>query len=79
MYCFVVQSSHVQLFCNPMDCSLPSSSVDGISQSRILEWIVVSFSRESSHPGIEPVNPALQADSLPLSHPGSPDVLLAYS
>ena len=34
--------------CDPMDCSLPGSSVHGISQARILEWIAISFSRESS-------------------------------
>ena len=33
---------------DPMDCSLPGSSVHGISQARILEWIAISFSRESS-------------------------------
>ena len=30
--------------CNPMDCSPPGSSVHGIIQARILEWIVISFS-----------------------------------
>ena len=30
--------------CNPMDCSLPGSSVHGILQARILEWVAVSFS-----------------------------------
>ena len=34
--------------CNPMDCSLPDSSVHGISQARVLEWVVISFSRGSS-------------------------------
>ena len=34
--------------CDPMDYSLPGSSVHGISQARILEWIAISFSRESS-------------------------------
>ena len=33
--------------CNPMDCSPPGSSIHGISQTRILEWIVISFSRGS--------------------------------
>ena len=33
-----------------MDCSLPGSSVCGILQARILEWIVISFSRGSSRP-----------------------------
>jgi len=31
-----------------MDCSLPGSSVHGILQARILEWVAISFSRESS-------------------------------
>ena len=36
--------------CDPMDCSLPGSSIHGILQARILEWIVISFSRGSSKP-----------------------------
>ena len=36
--------------CNPMDCSLPGSSVHGILQARILEWFAISFSRGSSGP-----------------------------
>ena len=36
--------------CNPMDCSLPGSSVHGILQARILEWVAISFSRGSSRP-----------------------------
>jgi len=40
----------VQLFRSPVDCSLPGSSVLGISQARILEWVATSFSRGSSWP-----------------------------
>ena len=36
--------------CNPMDCSLPGSSVHGIFQARILEWAAISFSRGTSQP-----------------------------
>ena len=36
--------------CDPMDCSLPGSSVHGIFQARVLEWIVISFSSGSSRP-----------------------------
>ena len=43
----VMSRSHVQLFWDPRDCNLPSSSVHGISQARILEWVVVSFSKGS--------------------------------
>ena len=34
--------------CDPMDCSLPGSSVHGILQARILEWVAIPFSRGSS-------------------------------
>ena len=37
--------------CNPMDCSLPGSSVHGILQARILEWVVMLSSRGSSLEG----------------------------
>ena len=50
-----------------MDYSPPGSSVHVISQARILEWVVISFSRGSSNSGIEPTSPVLQADSLLLS------------
>ena len=36
--------------CDPMDCSLSGSSVHGILQARILEWVAISFSRGSSQP-----------------------------
>ena len=36
--------------CNPIGCNLPSSSVHGILQARILEWVAISFSRGSSQP-----------------------------
>jgi len=58
-----------------MDCSPPGSSVLGILQARILEWIAISSSGDLPDPGIKsefPVSPALQADSLPLSHQESP-------
>ena len=40
--------SCVWLYCDLMDCSPPGSSVHGISQARILEWVTISFSRGSS-------------------------------
>ena len=36
--------------CDPMDCSLLHSSVHGIFQARVLEWVAISFSRGSSWP-----------------------------
>ena len=38
------------ILCDPMDCSLPGSSVRWISQARVLEWVAISFSRVSSQP-----------------------------
>ena len=38
------------ILCHPMDCSLPSSSVHGISQARILEWVAISSFKTSSFP-----------------------------
>ena len=52
---------------DPTDCSPPGSSVDGILQARILEWVAIPFSGGVFlDQGTEPKSPALQADSLPL-------------
>ena len=51
-----------------MDRNLPGSSVHGISQARILEWVAIPFYRDLPNPGVEPGSPALQADTL-LSEP----------
>ena len=58
--------------CDPVDWSPPGSSVHGISQARKLKWAAISFSRGSSRRGIKLASLAWQADSLPLSHLGSP-------
>ena len=55
-----------------MDCSLPGSSVRGVLQARILEWVAIPFSRDLPTPGIKPRSPALQADSLPAEPQGKP-------
>ena len=50
--------------CGPMDCNPPGSSVHGILQSRILDWVAIPFSREDlPNPGTEHGSPALQAGS----------------
>ena len=56
--------------CDPMDCSLPGSSLHGILQVRILEWVAIPFSRDLPDVGIEPGPPALQADALLTEPPG---------
>ena len=75
--------SCIQIFCDPMDCSLPDSSVHEISQEGILDVCSVTntgvgchfLSRDHLDPEIEPTSPAVQVDSLPLSHQGSPFLL----
>ena len=46
----VYVNSAVSDSCDPMDCSLPGSSVRGIFLTRILEWVVISYFRGSSWP-----------------------------
>ena len=38
------------ILCNPMGCSVPGSTIHGIFQARVLEWVAISFSRGSSRP-----------------------------
>ena len=54
-----------------MDCSpnLPDSSVQGILQARILEWVAIPSPEDLPDPGIELGSPTLQADSLPSEPP----------
>ena len=54
-------------FWNLMDCCPPGSSVLGISQARIPEWV------DTANPGLEPRSPAWQADSLPSEPSGLTD------
>ena len=71
-YCCLVAKFCLTLS-DPMDGSPPGSSVHGISQARILEWVAISYSRGSSP--VQGLNLNLlhwQADSLPLSYLGSP-------
>ena len=55
--CLVTKSCLI--FLQSQDCSPPGSSVHGISQARILEWVVISFSRDLPDPGIEPMFPCV--------------------
>ena len=68
--CMLTQS--YLTLCNPMDYSRLGSSVHGIFQARILEWVSISCCRDLPDPGIEPHLPFWhwQADFLPLCHPG---------
>ena len=51
----------------------------GILQARVLEWVAMPSSTGSSHPGIEPRYPALQAGSLPAELPGKLQTSYTYT
>ena len=55
----------------PMDCSPPSSSVHGISRQEYWSGLPFPPPGDLPNPGIKPMSPALQADSLLLNHWGS--------
>ena len=46
------------ILCDPIDCSPPDSSVHGILQARILEWVAIPPPGDLPNPDIEPVSPA---------------------
>ena len=69
--CVLVAQSCLTL-CGLMDCNLPGSSVHGIFQARILEWVAILFSRRSSRPGIKPENPALAGGFFTTKPPEKP-------
>ena len=59
-----VQLLSCPTLCHPMNRSLPGSSVCGILQTRIPEWVAIPFPEDFPDPEIEPGSLALQADSL---------------
>ena len=64
IYCLVIKLCPTP--CDSMDCSPPGSSVHGIFQTRILEWVACPPPGDLPNPGMEPaslMSPALQADS----------------
>ena len=74
--CSVTQSCPT--LCNPMDCSPPGSSVHGILQVRILEWVATPSSRGSSQPGDRiciSMSPALACGLFTTSTTGGAHVL----
>ena len=72
--CVCAQSFQSGLnLCDAMDCSLPGSSVHGILQARLLEWVAMPSSRGSSQPRDWTQVSCIAGGSFyPLSHLGSP-------
>ena len=58
--------------CDPMDCRLPGSTVCGISQVRIQEWVAFPSPGDLPNPGIEPASPALAGGFFTIEPPGKP-------
>ena len=69
--------------CDPMDCSLPGSSLHGVLQARVLEWVAIFLLQGNlPDPGIEPRSPAFQADALTSEPPGKlmpPQIIRTYT
>ena len=78
IFCVFLVPQLCPTLCDPMDGSPPASSVHGLIQARILEWVAKTSSRRSSQPRIEPRSPASQPDSLLLSHQWSLDDILGW-
>ena len=78
LYAQLLQSSST--LCDPIDCSPPGSSVHGILQARNWSGFPCPPPGDLPDPGVELTSPALQANSLLLSHQGSPvqGTLLLY-
>ena len=50
LFCHCLVTNSCSTFCDPMDCRLSGSSLHRVLQARVLEWVVISFSRGSSQP-----------------------------
>ena len=55
--CMLVTQSNLTV-CNPKDCSPTASSVHGILQARVPEWVAIPFSRDLPNLGIQPTSPS---------------------
>ena len=73
LYMYRVESlQSCPALCGPMDCSPPGSSVHGIIQARMLEWVAIPFPRDLPNSGIEPASPALAGRLFTTDPPEAP-------
>ena len=61
--------------CSPMDCNPPGSSVHGISQARILEWVAISFSRDTSQSRDQTYISCITGRFFTTEPPGKPEAI----
>ena len=64
LFCCCLVAQSCPTLCHPIDRSPAGSSVRGILQAIILEWVAIPSPGDLPHPGIEPMSPALQEDFL---------------
>ena len=69
---YVLVAQLCPTLCDPMDYGPPGSSVQGLLQERILEWVAMPSSRGSSRPRDQTRSPGLQVGSLLSEPPGKP-------
>ena len=72
MYVYVLVAQSCPTLCDPIDCSPPGSSVHGIPQARILEWLPFPSPGDLPDSGSKSGSPTLQADYLPSEPPEKP-------
>ena len=72
MKCWLLVVHLCLTLCDPMDYRIQGSSIHGIFQAGVLEWVAMPSSRDLPKPRIEPRSPTLQADSLLSEPPGKP-------
>ena len=72
IFIIVCQSLSCVQLCNPMDCSLPGSSVQGFSRQDYWSGLPFPSPRDLPDPGIETTSLSLQVDSLLSEPPGKP-------
>ena len=67
----VLAAQSCPTLCDPTDCNPPASSVHGILQARVLEWVAIPFSGDHPDTGIEPTSPVLAGRFFTSEPPGS--------
>ena len=70
--CYCLVAKCIQFFCNPMDCSCQTPLSMGFFEQEYLHMLLFPSPGDLPNPGIKPTFPELQAESLLLSHQGSP-------
>ena len=68
----MLEFNHVQHFTTLWIATRQAPLSVGFSQARIQDWVAIPSSRGSPYPGVEPKSPALEEDSSPLGHQGTP-------